>query len=94
MPDEAMPSEGKWIGISQSIWPQKETGWLISFEWLLTQILKGMEDPEQKGLFICIKRTNGKVIDPKDEKIELCIRGKDDKSEVNMREEFPPIKWP
>jgi hypothetical protein len=70
------------------------SGWEISFEWLMTQIIKGMEDPKQDGLFICIKKKNGELIDPKAEGIELCIRGIDDKANLNMCEEFPPIKWP
>lgn len=89
---------GKWITeYSKQLTDEAEgltkTGWLVSYEWLLYQVVKGINDPKQKGLLICIKDKGGGFVDPSD-KFDLCIRGVDDNSELAIREEFPPIKWP
>lgn len=91
-------SSGKWIDeYKEKLFDESKglsaTGWLVSYEWLLYQIVKGINDPDQKGLLICIKEKEGKFLDPSD-KYELCIRGVDEKGELAIREEFPPIKWP
>ena len=89
---------GKWISEYSSKLAEESkgltaTGWLVSYEWLLYQVIKGINDPRQKGLFISIKEKDGGFVDPTD-KFELCIRGIDDSAELAIREEFPPIRWP